>query len=132
MTTTDHTTHRTTDQRRASRLRARLALMVTALVAIVALPALAAAPAQASVSHCGNGQCTIYFSQSETKQLGQGRIPAPPAGVPGQIRVAYYASAQAHRWFATQYGKQNKCSAFTLNIRPWATQGYYGYTCNWK
>ena len=89
-------------------------------------------PAEASVTSCGGGRCTLYLSKSETRELGNFRVPPPPAGAPGQIRVAYYAAAYGHTWFARQYAKQGKCSAFRLSIYPWETQGYFGYSCNWN
>ena len=131
-----HNLNTAEDRPRTSRLT-RLAVTLTTLLALVGIPVLVAAPAQAaaspstSVTSCSDGRCTIWLSISETRALGAARIPAPPAWVPWQIRTAYYASAYAHRWFAQYYGSHNMCSAFRLDIRPWATQGYAGYRCNW-
>jgi hypothetical protein len=116
---------------RRSRRTTHLVVVLTALLALVGLPVLTAAPANAAVAHCGDGRCAIYLSINETKALGAGRIPAPPAWVPWQIKSAYYASAYAHRWFAYKYGSWNWCSKFVLDIRPWASQGYQGYRCSW-
>lgn len=88
-------------------------------------------PSPSAVASCGNGRCTLYMSINETKALGRGIIPPLPAWVPWQIQAAYRVSAVAHRWFASVYGSRNWCSAFVLDIRPWATQGYYGYPCSW-
>ncbi|MCX6400146.1 MAG: hypothetical protein NTX33_09475 [Propionibacteriales bacterium] len=112
--------------------RSRAALLLAALVAATLLGLGTATPAEATVTSCKDGRCTIYLSQSETRALANGRTPAPPSWTPWQIKGAYYALALGHRWFAQQYARQGKCSAFTLNVRPWATQGYYGYSCNWK
>jgi hypothetical protein len=114
-----------------ARRAGRIAAILAGLLMMIGLPLLTTAPANASVAGCWDGRCTIYLSINETKALGAGRIPAPPSWVPWQIRTAYYASAYAHKYFAYKYGSWNYCSAFTLNIRPWATQGYYGYRCNW-
>ena len=118
--------------RRSLTMRARVGMLLAALVAAIAMPALAAAPASASVASCNNGQCTVYFSQSETKAIGQGRVPAAPRWVPPQIKVAYTVTAKVHVLIARQYANRKWCSAFTLNARPYATQGYYGYACNWR
>lgn len=88
--------------------------------------------AEAAVSSCGNGRCTLYLSQTETRALANGRVPAPPAALPWQIKSAYWATAQTHRWIAGQYANRGWCSGFRLDIRPWATQGYFGYACNWR
>ncbi|GAB3922053.1 hypothetical protein GCM10029976_009970 [Kribbella albertanoniae] len=91
-----------------------------------------ATPAEATVSSCGNGRCTVYLSKSETRALANARVPAPPAAVPAQLKAAYYALAWGHVWFAGQYANRGWCSAFTISIYPWETQGYYGYACNWE
>ncbi|HVK26173.1 MAG TPA: hypothetical protein VM677_32855 [Actinokineospora sp.] len=88
--------------------------------------------ADASVASCGGGRCTLYFSKSETRALGYGTVPPPPAATPWQLRAAYYALAYGHRWFAQQYANRGMCSAFTLSVYPWETQGYFGYACNWN
>lgn len=116
---------------RPRRRLARVAVTLTSLLVLLGVPLLTAAPANASVAGCWDGRCTIYLSINETKAVGAGRVPAPPAWTPRQIKSAYYASAYAHRYFAYKYGSWNMCSAFTLDIRPWASQGYYGYRCNW-
>ncbi|MFY2789752.1 hypothetical protein [Rhodococcus sp. KRD162] len=84
------------------------------------------------MTNCGGGRCTVYLSKSETRALGQGRIPAPPASPWWQAKAGYYALAQGHRWFAQQYANRGQCSAFTISINPAGTQGYYGYSCNWN
>lgn len=90
---------------------------------------LAPHPADAAVGYCGGGRCTIYLSKAETREFGNGRIPAPPASAPVQIRTAYYALAYGHRWFAQQYANRGWCSGFRLSIYPWESQGYFGYAC---
>jgi hypothetical protein len=113
-------------------LRARVLTTFALLAALVGLPVLTAAPANAAVAGCWDGRCTVYLSKSETRALAAGRVPAPPASLDWRLRSAYYTMAWGHRWFAQQYANRGQCSAFTLNIRPWATQGYYGYSCNWN
>lgn len=88
--------------------------------------------AEATVAYCGSGRCTLYLSKSETRALANWQVPPPPAAVPAQIRVAYYAAAYGHVWFAQQYASRGWCSGFTLSIYPWETQGYFGYPCNWE
>lgn len=103
-----------------------LALVVALLgVTFVATPN----KAEAVSAGCSSGRCTVYLSKAETYALGQGRVPAPPASVPWQIKSAYYALAYAHRWFAQQYANQGLCSAFRLSIYPWESQGYMAYRC---
>ena len=94
--------------------------------------ALAVQPASASVTYCGHGRCTLYLSKSETRSLAAGRVPPPPAATPWQIKGSYYALAYGHKWFARQYANRGWCSGFQLSIYPWATQGYFGYRCNWN
>jgi hypothetical protein len=84
--------------------------------------------AQAVGASCGDGRCTITLNKGETWNLGQWRVPAPPP-MPVQLRTAYYALAYGHVWFAQQYAKKGLCTAFRLDVRPWATQGYFAYSC---
>ena len=110
----------------------KAAVMTAAAVALgTGASVVALEPASASVSSCGGGRCTLYFSKSETRAISQFRAPAP-TGVPTQIKAAYYAMAGAHAWFAGQYANRGWCSAFRLSIYPWESQGYYGYPCNWN
>ncbi len=90
------------------------------------------AKAEAAVASCGDGRCTVYLSKSETRELANGRVPAPPAATPWQLRAAYYALAYGHQWFAQQYAGRGWCSGFTLSIYPWESQGYFGYACDWE
>jgi hypothetical protein len=122
----------TTRAARRISLRARVLTAFALLAVLLGMPVLTAAPANAAVAGCSNGQCTVYLSKSETRSLAAGRVPAPAASLDWRLRSAYYAMALGHRWFAQQYANRGQCSAFTLNIRPWATQGYYGYNCNWN
>lgn len=78
---------------------------------------------------CASGRCTVYLSNAETRALGAGRVPTPPAFVAGPLRVAYYALAYGHRWFAQQYGARGLCSAFRLSIYPWESQGFMSRRC---
>lgn len=112
----------------------RKALATAALVAALTTGGLLATPAsaEASVAYCGDGRCTVYLSQSETRSLANGNIPSPPSWTPWQIKAAYWASAQTHRWIAGQYANRGWCSGFNLDIRPWASQGYFGYACSWR
>jgi Uncharacterized protein conserved in bacteria with the myosin-like domain len=90
----------------------------------------AGVPTRVSVgASCGGGRCTVYFSRAETAALSRGAVPAPPAFVPAPLKVAYYAFAHAHRWFAGQYAARGWCSGFRLSIYPWESQGYFGYAC---
>jgi hypothetical protein len=87
-------------------------------------------PFLASVrASCGGGRCTVYLSRAETAALARGSVPAPPAFLPLPLKVAYYATAYAHRWFAGQYAQRGWCSGFRLSIYPWESQGYFGYSC---
>jgi uncharacterized low-complexity protein len=90
---------------------------------------LAGHPVKTVTASCGGGRCTVYLSKSETSALGRGSVPAPPGFVAGPLRVAYYALAYGHRWFAGQYAARGWCSGFRLSIYPWESQGYFGYQC---
>ncbi|WP_022924908.1 hypothetical protein [Serinicoccus marinus] len=94
---------------------------VTPVSTSVMLPSISA--------RCGNGRCTIYLSHRETRALGNGAVPAAPWFVPWQIKAAYYPTAYAHKYFARSYANRGLCSAFRLDIRPWATQGYVARYC---
>ena len=111
-------------------VRLALALLLIGLIAPIVSVA-TAAPAGATAAGCSSGRCTVYLSRSETRTLAYGTVPAPPAFVQGPLRVAYYAFAYGHRWFAQQYASYGWCSGFRLSIYPWESQGYFGYACNW-
>lgn len=113
-------------------LRRMLTAMFIAAIIVVGGGLSAPQPAEAAVAGCGGGRCTVYLSKSETRSVSHGRVPAPPAWVPWQIKSAYYATAYGHRWFAGQYANRGMCSGFRLSIYPWETQGYFGYHCNWR
>lgn len=98
----------------------------------IAVPAAPVRPMPETVSYAANGRATIYLSQSETRALGNWSVPAPPAALPWQLKVAYYSLAYGHVWIAQQYANRGWCSAFTVSIYPWETQGYYGYACTWR
>lgn len=110
----------------------RWTLSVVAIAAVAAGVQMVAAPAEASVSYCNNYSCTVYLSKSETRAIASGQVPGASSVPAGPLRTAYYAMVYGHRWFAGQYANQGMCSAFTLDIRPWARQGYWGYSCNWN
>lgn len=114
------------------RVRGIIQKTAITLAAAAALSLGVAQPAHAAVVSAGDGRATIYLSQSETRALGQGSVPAPPAATPWQLRAAYYALAYGHRWFAQQYANRGWCSGFRLSIYPWESQGYFGYACNWR
>lgn len=107
--------------------RAAAAAALTATLTIAA-----AVPAEAAVVSAGGGRATVYLSQSETRALAQGRVPAAPAATPWQLKAAYYALAYGHKWFAQQYANRGWCSGFRLSIYPWESQGYFGYPCSWR
>lgn len=111
-------------------IRRTILAMVAAAAAIGGL-AVTAAPAEASVTHCGNGQCTVYLSKSETQAVARGQVPGANSLPPGPLRMSYYALVYGHRFFAGQYANRGWCSAFSLDVRPWARQGYWGYACKW-
>lgn len=108
-------------------LPSRALLLATLLLAFSAGVSTTAASAMSG--SCGAGRCTVWLSTAETRSLGQGRVPAPPAAVSGPLRAAYYAAAYGHRWFASQYADRNWCSGFRLSAYPWEVQGYFGYRC---
>jgi hypothetical protein len=105
---------------------------VVAAVAASALILAGAVPAQAATVSAGAGRATLYLSQSETRALAEGRVPAAPPATPWQLKGAYYALAYGHKWFAQQYANRGWCSGFRLSIYPWESQGYFGYACTWR
>lgn len=109
-----------------------LASVLLAMAIVFGTSVVVPQAAQASVVSCSSGRCTLYLSKSETRSLGSGRVPAPPASAPVQIKASYYALAYGHRWFAQQYANRGWCSGFRLSIYPWESQGYFGYACNWN
>lgn len=117
----------------ATRSVKRGAASVAAAGVLVSVMAVAApGAAQASVTSCRGGTCTIYLSKSETRALGNGKVPKLPSWAPWQIKGSYYSLAYGHKWFAKQYSNRGMCSAFTLSVWPGHRQGYWGYKCNWK
>lgn len=78
---------------------------------------------------CSGGRCTVYLSKTETRNLGQGRVPPAPGFLPMPLKIAWYALLYAHRFIAAQYAARNWCSLFRLSIYPWEPQGYAGYAC---
>ncbi|OZD05084.1 hypothetical protein CH275_11955 [Rhodococcus sp. 06-235-1A] len=85
--------------------------------------------ADATTSRCGDGRCVVYLNKQETRDLGQGRAPRLPGGLPWQITVSYNALIKGHQYIARQYANRGWCSAFLLSTRPWENQGYTGYAC---
>lgn len=111
-------------------LMAVAGLSVTTAGAASAAPAAVGTLATTTVTGCWDGRCTVYLSQSETRALGSAKL--PKASLASPFAWLLTVTARTHIWIARQYAAHNYCSAFTLNIRPWATQGYYGYRCNWR
>ena len=116
-------------KRTVGRAVGRITTFVAAILLIVGLGVAASAPASAATANCRDGRCTVYLSKAETKALSQGRAPALPAASPWQLKGAYFALVQGHRWIAGQYANRGWCSAFRLSIYPWEAQGYDGYRC---
>lgn len=105
------------------------ALTAGALATTIGIAGLAtAAPAEAASVSCGSGRCTVWLNKTETRALGSGKVPRPPAMAP-QLTASYYALAYVHKWIAGQYANRGWCSGIRVDIRPWATQGYFGYPC---
>lgn len=105
------------------------AVLAFAILMVGGAVVVAPTPAEAVTGGCSSGRCTVYLSKAETRALGEGRVPSPPAATPWQLRAAYYVFAYAHRWFAQQYASRGWCSGFRLSIYPWESQGYFGYRC---
>lgn len=107
----------------------QFALAFAALAVILASMLATQVKAEAATANCANGRCWVYLNHAETKALGQGRAPALPAAVPWQVRTAYFALAQGHRFFAKSYADRGLCSAFLLSSRPWENQGFTSRRC---
>jgi len=106
-----------------------MSMILVVLAGSLAWLTATAPEAEAASASCSGGRCTIWLSKSDTAALGQGRVPAPPAAAPWQIKAAYYALAYGHRWFTQQYASRGWCSGFRLSIFPFESQGYFGYRC---
>ncbi|MEV8150519.1 hypothetical protein AB0O52_20545 [Arthrobacter sp. NPDC080073] len=88
----------------------------------------AAAPSQAATTYCGNGACTLYLNWNETNSLANWR--PPQLNIPDpRLYAAYVALAAAHVFIAKGWVWRGDCVGFTINIRPWATQGMFGWRC---
>ena len=116
-------------------MNATLSLRRFAIVAVLAallsagLVTTAPAKAEAVTGSCSNGRCIVKLSNAETRSLGDGRAVSIPAWVPGPLRIALSVSMAVHRWIARSYAQRGLCSAFVLDVRPWATQGYAAARC---
>lgn len=107
----------------------RFALAFAALAVIVASMLGSQIKAEAATANCANGRCWVFLSNAETRALGQGKAPALPAAVPWQLRTAYWALVQGHRYIAKSYADRGLCSAFLLSSRPWENQGFVARRC---
>lgn len=135
MTTTDATvtktttgTGQTTPTLWATIVR-RLTLATLAVAVLLGSTLAAAGTASAATTQCGAGRCVVYLSKQETRNLGNGRAPKLPGGLPWQINASYTALVKGHQFFARQYANRGMCSAFLMSVRPWENQGYTGYRC---
>lgn len=109
------------------RRKLRLATITMAVTtALVTGGLLAAAPASAASSQCGSGTCTVLLTKSETLALSQGRVPNLNLG---PYTLPYRALAYGHVVIAKGWVARGNCVGFTVNVRPWATQGMFGYQC---
>lgn len=107
----------------------RITVAVFAVAVLLGVGLAAAGTASAATTSCGDGRCVVYLSKQETRDLGDGRVPRLPGGLPWQITVSYNALAKGHQFFARQYANRGWCSAFLMSTRPWENQGYTGYKC---
>ncbi|WP_137876261.1 hypothetical protein [Rhodococcus sp. Q] len=107
----------------------RLTLATIAVAVLLGATLAATGTASAATTRCGDGRCAVYLSKQETRDLGNGRAPKLPGGLPWQINVSYTALVKGHQFFARQYANRGMCSAFLMSVRPWENQGYTGYRC---
>jgi hypothetical protein len=111
----------------SGRPRLRRGLAVIAVAATLAAgPVLTATPANAASASCGSGSCTVYLNKAETATLASGRVPNIPLG---PFTVPFRVAAYGHVGIARLWQSRGYCVAFTLNIRPWASQGMLGARC---
>ena len=110
-------------------LAKRLTLATLALAVVLGTVLATAGTDQATTTKCGDGRCVVYLSKQETRDLGNGRAPKLPGGLPWQITVSYNALIKGHQFIARQYANRGWCSAFLMSVRPWENQGYTGYAC---
>ena len=101
-------------------------LVASTVVATALLSGIAAAPANAASGGCANGACTVYLTKAETQSLAAGRVPAMNLGA---LTMPYRVLAIGHVLIAKDYARRGMCVGFTLNVRPWATQGMFGFRC---
>jgi hypothetical protein len=85
-----------------------------------------AAPSQAATAYCGSGSCTVYLNKTETRNLSQGRVPRLSLGA---LTGPYLTLAYGHIWIAKGWVSRGYCVGFRVDIRPWATQGMFGWRC---
>ncbi|MFC5125055.1 hypothetical protein ACFPRL_17245 [Pseudoclavibacter helvolus] len=85
-----------------------------------------AAPSEAATSRCGSGTCTVYLTKSETVALSNGKVPNINLGA---LTVPYRVLAYGHVAIAKGWVARGNCVGFTVSIKPWATQGMFGYRC---
>lgn len=107
----------------------RLTMFAVAIAIVLGAALAAAGTADATTTRCSDGRCVVYLSKQETRDLGQGRAPRLPGGMPWQINLSYNALIKGHQYIARQYANRGWCSAFLMSTRPWENQGYTGYAC---
>jgi len=107
----------------------RITLATIAVAVLLGATLAATGTASAVTPRRGDGRCVIYLDKQETRDLGNGRAPKLPGGLPWQINVSYTALAKGHQLIARQYANRGWCSAFLMSVRPWENQGYTGYKC---
>lgn len=82
--------------------------------------------AHGATASCSNGACTVRLNWAETVALSQGRIPNINLGA---LTVPFRVLAYGHVLVAKGWVARGTCVAFTVNIRPWASQGMLGTPC---
>lgn len=107
--------------------RWRKGILTATLVAALAIGTVVApSAASAATTQCGPGVCTVYLNKAETGALAAGRVPNLNLGA---FTVPYKIAAYGHVAIAKLWVQRGNCVGFTLNIRPWATQGMFGWRC---
>lgn len=110
------------------RLRTRIASVLVAVGIMGGIGVTTAMPAQATTSYCGDGVCTVYLDWNETVNLSQGRLPRVNTGI-ARLNVPITVGLAGHMLIAKGWVWRGNCVAFTANVRPWATQGMFGWRC---
>jgi hypothetical protein len=91
-----------------------------------------ATPVGRTTGSCSGGvRCWVNLNRTETRLLGWGPIPPPPAAVARTplLNAAYYTLAISHRYIARGWYNRGMCVQFVISAIPWEGRGMNGLRC---